>query len=158
MRTRRLVVAITLTAIGLSGEAAADEDAVYFIGGFGTPVGISGIEGVHLFGSTFELAIGVGLGFAALASSPKVPNAVQWAAMPRLHIGDGHNSFTVGAGISGGEVRDSLYVIWANIEIGGEVWSSDGLALRYFAGYGHGFANGDDFNIPYVGGGIGYHY
>jgi hypothetical protein len=146
--------------------------AIYYVGGFGTPVGAGGGELVEVLGSGFEMTLGVGLGMAAAAAEPKLQaNVLQWAAMPRLRFGgDRERAFTIGVGISGGGYGSSpdcnlivqlacsyliRYVIWANIEVGREIWSPDGWAFRYFAGYGHGFANGGSFNIPYLGLGIG---
>ena len=136
------------------GHVALADTAVYCIAGVGTPVGLGGGEIVQGIGSMFEMTVGVGIGLAATASGATLPNMLQWAAMPRLHLGDRSNALTIGAGVSGGGVRD-LYVVWANIEVGSEVMSPDGWAFRYFFGYGHGFASGDSFNIPYAGVGIG---
>ena len=59
-------------------------------------------------------------------------------------------------------------VLWANFELGGELWSTGGFAFRYFFGYGRALlatpttAHPDlDWNIraydvPYVGLGFGY--
>lgn len=149
--------------------------AVYYVGGLGTPVGVGGFEGVQVFGSGFEMTVGLGLGMAAAAAEPKLKaDTLQWAAMPRLRFGvDQDRAFTIGAGISGGGYGSSpdcnlitalacdypiRYVIWANVEIGREAWSPGGFAFRYFAGFGHGFASGDSFNIPYFGVGFGYHF
>ena len=148
--------------------------AIYGIWGPGSPVGIIGVEGVQRFGSHFEIATGFGFGAAAAGSEPHagLGHAFQWALMPRLRFGDDTRAFTMGAGMSGGQygggwlsscVEDPCattypthYVIWSNVEIGYEHWWSSGFAMRFFAGYGHGFANGDSFNLPYFGLGVGY--
>jgi hypothetical protein len=155
--------------------------AVYLILGFGSPVGGSGLEGVQRFGSHFELAAGFGVGDAAASSEPHagLGHFVQWALMPRLRLGDDATALTVGAGISGGEYGDGFlrdffqfcnedqcptanppyptqYVIWSNFETGIEHWWRNGFAIRVFAGYGHGLASGNSFNLPYLGFGLGY--
>ncbi len=63
------------------------------------------------------------------------------------------------------------YVLWGNLEVGGEYWSAGGFALRYFFGYGSLLTPGglkcppDVFDcgpdsrglkIPYGGIGLGY--
>ena len=155
--------------------------AVYLMFGFGSPLGGLGLEDVQRFGSHFELAAGFGIGEAAASSEPHpgFGHIVQWALMPRLRLGDEATALTVGAGISGGEygagfLRGFLqfceedpcpttnppyptqYVIWANFETGLEHWWRNGFATRVFAGYAHGFASGDSFNLPYLGFGLGY--
>lgn len=154
-------------------------DAVYLILGFGSPVGGAGLEVVQRLGSHFELAAGVGIGDAAANSEAHsgLGHVVQWALMPRLRLGDDATALTVGAGISGGEYGDGFlrellafcdegpcpnppyptqYVIWTNFEAGFEHWWRNGFAMRFFFGYGHGFASGDSFNLPYLGFGLGY--
>jgi hypothetical protein len=154
--------------------------AVYLMLGFGSPVGGFGLEGVQRFGSHFELAAGFGVGDAAANSEPHtgLGHVIQWALMPRLRLGDDTTALTVGAGVSGGEygygfIRGFLqfcdedpcpttppyptqYVIWSNLETGLEHWWRNGFATRLFVGYGHGFASGDSFNLPYLGFGLGY--
>ena len=155
--------------------------AVYVILGFGSPVGGFGLEGVQRFGSHFELTAGIGAGVAAQNSEPHpgLGHVVQWALMPRLRFGDDATAFTLGAGISGGEYGAGFlrsffqfcdedpcpttnppyptqYVIWSNFETGLEHWWRNGFAIRLFAGYGHGFASGNSFNLPYLGFGLGY--
>ncbi len=99
--------------------------------------------------------------------------------MPRLRFGDDTTALTLGAGVSGGEYGDGFlrnlfqfcvedpcpttnppyptqYVIWSNFETGLEHWWRNGFATRLFAGYGHGFASGNSFNLPYLGFGLGY--
>jgi hypothetical protein len=147
--------------------------------GFGSPVGGFGLEGVQRFGSHLELAAGFGVGDAAAGSEPHAGfgHVVQWELMPRLRFGDDGTALTLGAGISGGEygygfLRELLqfcdeepcanppyptqYVIWSNLETGLEHWWRNGFAIRLFAGYGHGFASGNNFNLPYLGFGLGY--
>jgi hypothetical protein len=155
--------------------------AVYVLLGFGSPLGGLGLEGVQRFESHFELAAGIGVGDAAAGSEPHpgLGHVVQWALMPRLRFGDDATALTLGAGISGGEygagfLRDTFqvcaedpcpttnapyptqYVVWSNFETGLEHWWRNGLAIRLFAGYAHGFASGDSFNLPYLGFGLGY--
>ena len=148
--------------------------AIYGIWGPGSPVGIIGVEGVQRHGSHFEIAAGFGFGAAAAGSAPHagLGHSFQWAFMPRFRFGDDARAFTMGAGVSGGQygagwlsicVEDpcattypTRYVIWSNFEIGSEHWWSSGFAMRLFAGYGHGFASGDSFNLPYFGVGLGY--
>jgi hypothetical protein len=153
--------------------------AVYLILGFGSPVGGAGLEVVQRLGSHFELAAGVGIGDAAANSEAHsgLGHVVQWALMPRLRLGGDGTALTIGAGISGGEYGDGFlrellefcdegpcpnppyptqYVIWTNFETGFEHWWRNGFAIRFFFGYGHGFARGDSFNLPYLGFGLGY--
>jgi hypothetical protein len=164
-----------------SSSARADEDdeprrretATYFMLGAGTPVGFVGFEGVHRLGSRLEVSAGVGAGASAGNSemNPSLGHLLQWAVMPRLRVGNDHHVLTVGVGLSGGNFgstsafdgcdsntpcAETRYVVWANVEAGGEHWLNRGFALRYFAGYGHGFANGGSLNIPYFGLGLGY--
>lgn len=152
--------------------------AIYYVGGFGTPVGIAGLEGVHRFGSLFEISAGYGIGLAASGSEPHAGfwHVVQWAVMPRLRLGNDRNAFTMGAGASGGNYGDLplcvdgppctdtspvSYFVWSNFEIGGERWWSNGFAMRYFVGYAHGWCTSSSCvsaldNIPYFGWGFGY--
>ena len=155
--------------------------AVYLILGLGSPVGGLGLEVVQRFGAHFELAAGFGVGEAAASSEPHpgLGHVVQWALMPRLRLGNDAAALTVGAGISGGEYGEGFlrslflfcnedscpstnapyptrYVIWSNFEIGLEHSWRNGFATRLFAGYAHGFASGDSFNLPYLGFGLGY--
>jgi hypothetical protein len=157
----------------VSEPARRRTHAIYLMVGLGSPVGASGFEGVQRFGSQLEIAAGFGVGAAASGSEPHAGfgHVVQWALMPRLRLGDNNGAFTMGAGLSGGQYGDiplcfdgpdcattypTRYVIWSNVEIGYEHWWQSGFAMRTFAGYGHGFASGDSFNLPYFGIGIGY--
>ena len=180
---RWFVIGAVAMAAVLDGSASAHanedheprrrETAIYFMVGAGVPVGYVGFEGVHRLGSLLEVSAGVGAGGSALNSemNPSLGHVLQWAVMPRLRVGNDHNVLTIGVGISGGNFGSTLafdgcdsntpctetrYVLWANLEAGGEHWLNSGFALRYFAGYGHGFASGDSFNIPYFGAGLGY--
>jgi hypothetical protein len=147
--------------------------AIYFMLGAGAPVGYVGFEGVHRLGSLLEVSAGVGAGGSAGNSemNPSLGHVLQWAVMPRLRLGSDHDVLTIGVGLSGGNFGSTLafdgcdsavpcaetrYVLWTNVEAGGEHWLNGGFALRYFAGYGHGFASSDSFNIPYFGAGLGY--
>jgi hypothetical protein len=166
---------------GVEEPARRRTHAVYVMLGFGSPVGGLGLEGVQRFGSHFELAAGFGVGDAAGSSEPHpgLGHVLQWALMPRLRVGDDAAALTVGAGISGGEYGEGFlrnlfqfcnedqcpptnppyptrYVIWTNFEVGLEHWWRNGFATRLFAGYAHGFASGDSFNLPYLGLGLGY--
>lgn len=129
--------------------------SIYAIVGFGTPVGLFGLEAVHRLGSIVEVAAGIGFGNNAWAVAA---NPLQWAFMPRLRLGGDHHAFTLGGGISGGNyavpkscpLAQSLgqdggcspafvalgYVLWSNFEMGGEIWNPAGLSFRYFVGYG----------------------
>jgi hypothetical protein len=65
-------------------------------------------------------------------------------------------------------------VAWGNVEIGGELRSSNGFALRYFGGYGHiivgdlvcdppatscgPYYQNDGYNLIYVGIAVGYSF
>jgi len=151
--------------------------AIGYVGGFGTPVGIAGLEGVHRIGSMFELSAGYGIGLVAAGSEPHAGfwHVVQWAVMPRLRLGNDHSAFTMGAGASGGNygafplcfddpcsnTYPVSYFVWSNFEIGGEYWASGGFALRYFVGYAHGWCTSSSCvsaaeNLPYFGWGFGY--
>jgi len=153
--------------------------AIYYLNGFATPVGVVGLEGVERVGRWFELTGGLGMGFGAAGSEPHtgLGHALQWAAMPRLRLGDDHGGFTIGAGISGGNYADFpifcgenpcttnpypvSYFLWSNFEIGGEHWWSGGFAMRYFIGYAHAWCVSNPCvsaltNLPYFGYGIGY--
>jgi hypothetical protein len=161
-------------SLALERPADAHDDAttVSYIAGAGTPVGVSGVELARTRGSTFEMTGGIGIGLAAANAHGK-PNPLQWAAMPRLRFGGDRGAFTVGVGVSGGNYGRAPncnvlgvfacsygveYTVWVNVEAGGEVGSPAGVAFRYFAGYGHGFASGASFNIPYAGVGLGYRF
>jgi hypothetical protein len=128
-----------------------------------------GIEAVHRFGSTVELAAGMGAGLAATLA--KTGDPMQWAVMPRLRIGAavGFN-LTLGAGRSGGNFADVNVVdcendcnppvhnmLWANFEIGVERWLGNGFAARSFLGYAHGLTDSPSTGagFPYFGGGMG---
>jgi hypothetical protein len=151
--------------------------AIYLLAGLGLPVGFVGLEAVHRIGSLVEITAGYGRGLSASGSQPHAgfSHSVQWAVMPRLRWGDDHNALTLGAGASGGNYGDLplcfddpcsstypvSYFVWNNLEIGGEHWSSSGLAVRYFVGYAHGWCVSDacvsaDDNLPYFGLGVGY--
>jgi hypothetical protein len=159
----------------------ARSSAVYSIVGFGTPVGFFGVEGVHRFGSWFEISAGFGEGLAAAGSAQHPPafHALQWSVMPRLRLGDEHLALTLGAGLSGGNYgaipldfecesdcnQDYAvrYVVWGNLEAGVELWKR-GFAFRAFGGYARGCttdgcggrADGAPLGIPYFGVGFGY--
>jgi hypothetical protein len=177
----RILFAVALIGVALPAWAHDDQDnvgrqwAIYAVVGAGTPIGVAGFEAVHRFGPEFEIAAGFGTGFAAVSvqKNPGFGQVVQWAAMPRLRLGDRRDAFLAGLGLSGGEYGEvswlegacnqdpqachpTHYVVWANLEVGGEHWSAGGLALRYFVGYGHGLAAGTSYNIPYFGVGLGY--
>jgi hypothetical protein len=138
---------------------------IYGVFGFGTPVGIAGLEGVHRFGELLELSVGLGNGISA-------SNALQWSVMPRLRGGDEGDAFTFGVGLSGGEyaglcigcgkddtttLNPAYYTVWANFEIGGEHLSREGFAFRYFLGIAQDIrASRASLPVPYVGVGFGY--
>ena len=148
--------------------------AVYFQIGGGAPTGIIGLEGVHRFGPTLEVGGGVGIGASASNSerNPSIGHVLQWAVMPRWRIGRDRDALTLGAGLSGGnfgkasvfEGCDSNepcysveYVLWANVEAGGEHSWRSGFSLRYFGGYARSI-NADKGGIPYFGFGLGYSF
>jgi hypothetical protein len=151
--------------------------AIYYEGGFATPVGVAGLEVVRRIGQRFELAGGLGVGFAAVGSEPHagLGHVLQWTAMPRLRLGDDHSAFIAGAGISGGNYGSIplcfddpcsntypvSYFLWSNFELGGEWWWSGGFAMRLFGGYAHGWCVSDTCvgaatNLPYFGWAFGY--
>lgn len=151
------------------------ENGVYWIFGFGTPVGITGVEAVHRLGS-MEIAAGVGMGGAASLSEANAPlrHVLQWAVMPRFRIGgDDHLAVLVGEGLSGGEYGNGAlelceeppcsfptkYVVWLNSELAIEQWWSH-LTMRYFLGLAAGCDVSDCVDghriIPYLGLGVGY--
>ena len=155
--------------------------AIYWMFGFGTPVGIMGLEGVHRFGDSFELAAGFGNGLGAEGAQPNAAfgHALQWAVKPRLRLGDDRSAFTLGAGLSGGEFSfqwlcigcganaygptsyPTYYTLWSNFEIGGEHWSRSGFAIRYYLGLAHATMLGAPpsngiATIPYLGIGLAY--
>ena len=155
------------------------DTAIYCVGGAATPVGVIGVEAVRRFGPLFELSAGFGVGFAAADSEPHAGfgHVVQWTLMPRLRLGNDRSAFTMGAGASGGNYGDIplcvdgpcssnptypvSYFVWSNFEIGVEYWSSGGFALRFFAGYAHGWCTSSSCisaadNLPYFGWGLGY--
>jgi len=156
------------------------DSAVYIATGLGTPVGAWGFEGVHRILPMLELSGGFGLGGSAMSYQKDAgfTHVVQWAVMPRLRLGEAH-AFTFGAGASGGRYAGifpcgfedespstcnppTAYVIWLNVEIGGEHWFSGGFALRYFLGLASGKAvdgqvnSAGELQIPYFGIGLGY--
>jgi hypothetical protein len=160
--------------------------AVYLVGGFATPLGFLGIEGVRRLGPIFtpqatltelEITGGLGIGYDAAQAEPHagVGRWLQWAVMPRLRFGDSGGAFTIGAGVSGGNftIRPVSFVdvpppapplsyyLWSNFEIGGEWWWSGGFALRFFGGYEHawcvsGTCYSPQHDLPYTGLGLGY--
>ncbi|HVX96130.1 MAG TPA: hypothetical protein VHK47_14560 [Polyangia bacterium] len=148
---------------------------VYGVFGVGTPVGISGFEGVHRLGQVFEVSAGVGCGISAALAQPNssFAHTLQWSVMPRLRLGDDGGAFTLGVGVSGGEYsaetgfcigcedsspgpHSTEYAVWTNFEIGGEHLNG-GLAFRYFLGLARAYsATGASNPIPYLGVGLGY--
>lgn len=152
----------------VADDLPARFNAIYGIFGFGTPVGLLGLEAVHRF-DHLELTAGGGLGL----------HGPQWAVMPRLKLGDGHGALTLGAGFSGGQYgpinwecqnaaacqTPGAYALWANFEIGGEYWDG-GLAFRCFLGLGLGYYVGSGFPtteravlaLPYLGLGVGHSF
>jgi hypothetical protein len=181
-------LALTLV-VAASGRAAADNDAsatpfesrptaLYAVLGLGTPVGLVGAELEEMILPNWALSLGVGWGAA---------NAPQGAAMLRWLGGSQWSKFTIGAGISGGQFKwmdlacfydtcptKSGTVAWGNVEIGGELRTPSGFALRYFGGYGHiiagdlvcdppatscgPYSQNDGYNLIYVGVGVGYSF
>jgi len=151
------------------GELWTLSSAVYGV------VGFAGIEGVHRFGSVFEMSAGLGAGLSAALAKSGSP--LQWAVMPRLRFGaNERNTFTMGVGASGGSIGDiplfcdeycdqerasypTHYWLWANFEVGGEHWWRNHFALRYFVGYAQGCqadsCSGSTLAIPYFGIGFG---
>ena len=149
---RVAVLALTLVVVA-SGRAAADNDgsvspfesrptAVFAELGLGTPVGLVGVEVEEMIGRTCR--------WSACCRRWGAANAPQGAAMLRWLGGSHWSRFTIGAGISGGQYKwrdwscfydtcptKSGTVAWGNVEIGAELRSSSGFALRYFGGYGH---------------------
>src|SRR3954468_10906505 len=183
MQGRYLPAVLFSTALGLWARAPAAQasdlhrtSAVNAIVGFGTPVGMAGLEIIERLGDNVELTAGVGRGMSAAEAHNG--STLQWAIMPRLRLGESwRNGLTLGAGMSGGNFGQIPftfcdehcdpepasypvhYVLWANFEIGGEHWLRGGLAFRYFAGYAHGWktdAPSGALDIPYFGSGIGY--
>jgi hypothetical protein len=141
-------------------ESVPRKTSIHAIVGFGAPVGLLGIEVAHVFGSTFEVSTGIGSGQNASVAASRgiaIGNSLQWAVMPRLRVAGDTTTFTVGAGISGGNyavirhcgfivpnedcttvfVPEAGYVLWGNLEMGWEIQSPGGFSLRGFVGYGH---------------------
>jgi hypothetical protein len=155
--------------------------AVYFLSGFGTPVGLFGVEAVHRFGRWFEISAGVGVGAeAALFAKQTGSGVLQWSVMPRLRAGSARYAFTFGTGVSGGNYAKgsgsgecyfvctdpppAQYTTWANVEAGFEMlMGREGRnAFRAFLGAAHGWADPSPVygavgspTIPYVGVGFG---
>ena len=75
---------------------------VYGVLGVATPVGFVGVEGVHRFGSRFQLSLGVGEGYQALKGGRRPLEALQLSLMPRLRLGGPRAAFTLGMGASVG--------------------------------------------------------
>ena len=151
--------------------ADARTSAGYLILGLGTPVGATGLEAVHLVAPWLELSAGLGLAFPRNRDDSR---DLQWAVTPRL-VTRGRHRLTIGAGVSGGNFayscnRDGAldcnmkrYAIWANLELGGELWGDQGFAFRYFAGLATELTPGatsgmtmDRTTLPYSGVGFGY--
>jgi hypothetical protein len=186
---RTAFLALTLV-VAVSGRAAATDNdgsaspyqtrptAIYAELGLGTPVGLVGAEVEEMILPNWSLSAGVGWGAA---------NAPQGAAMLRWLVGNELAKFTIGAGISGGQYKwwdwASFYdttatksgtVAWGNVEIGAEIRTRSGFALRYFGGYGHIIAGdlvcdppatscgpyyqNDGYNLIYIGVGVGYSF
>ena len=186
---RAAVIALTLL-VATAGRAAAGDDngrpspfesrptAIYWVLGAGTPVGFTGVEVEENILPSLSLSAGVGLGASA---APQAAGMIRWMAGGRV------SKFAVGAGISGGRYKwwdlacfddtcgtKSGTVAWGNLEIGGEVRTSRGLAIRYFGGYGHVIAGNlvcdppatscgpyyqnDGYDLIYIGVGVGYSF
>jgi hypothetical protein len=178
-----LATALTLTSGARAADAEPQDEpsqrsAAYFMLGLGAPVGGVGLEAVHRVGSLVEISAGVGLGATASGGQQDASfgRLVQWAVMPRLRLGNERHAFTAGVGASGGYFEKlqlfcdddcsspARYVLWANLEAGGEHWFAHGFALRYFVGYAFGCdadtcgssVNEQDLRFPYTGIGVGY--
>jgi hypothetical protein len=95
--------------------------------------------------------------------------------MPRVILGNDRGGFTMGLGASGGNYGELAFIcidscpdshpvsyfVWANAELGFEVWTPGGLAVRFFGGYAHGWCTSSSCvsaltNLPYLGAGLGY--
>jgi len=51
--------------------------------------------------------------------------------------------------------------VWGNVEVGGEMWTPAGLALRIFGGWAHGWCASStcvhaSTDLPHLGAGLGY--
>jgi hypothetical protein len=154
--------------------------SLYFVTGLGAPVGVLGIESVTRVVPWLEISGGLGIGLNASESEPQpsLGHMLQWSVMPRLFLSTSQVvGLTIGLGASGGNYANPdffcidcdtgptsykvSYFIWANAEIGGEVWMPFGLAARMFAGYGHAWCASSSCvsastDIPYLGIGVGY--
>ena len=156
MRSRRWAPRAAVVALMLVARVSvADDDddhsistfetkptAIYGVVGLGTPVGAIGAEVEETVMPNWSLSAGLGWGMA---------NAPQASAMIRWLGGGLRSKVTIGGGVSGGKykwtefcfdcddgpVTKSGTVAWGNVEIGGEHRFWNGLALRYFGGYGH---------------------
>jgi hypothetical protein len=151
---------------------------VYFIAGLGTPVGGIGLEALARW-SLVELAagLGVGLGVGAAAHGVTLAEKLQWALMPRLRLWGPWPALTLGVGVSWGRYAEVgvdseqdcpqciADVVWLNAEVGGELWTTSGFALRCFLGFARsvratpttsGSYIGNHYTIPYTGAGVGY--
>ena len=177
-----LLVALLAVAPSVTEDPKpALQTAVYVEVGLGSPVGVLGIESVTRVAPWLELSGGLGMGLDAAESGvpATLGNVLQWSFMPRLLLGNSLGGLTLGVGMSGGNSGDwdsnafcfydscptthALdYVVWANAEVGAEVWMPFGLAGRVFAGWAHGWCISSSClpdlttNMPYVGAGIGY--
>jgi hypothetical protein len=161
---------------------APPRTAVYMLTGFGTPVGVVGFEGVRRFVDSLEISAGFGLGLGAATNDPHptLGGSLQWAVMQRYRLGNERHAFTFGVGLSGGNYGGQwgstdwigpppppvTYVFWGNVELGGEFWSTTGLAFRAFLGGARGCpahgpcgdrtAHEAPLWLPYTGIGLGY--
>jgi hypothetical protein len=179
--TAILVALLAVTPPVTKAPEPVLQTAVYVEVGLGSPLGVLGIESVTRVAPWLELSAGLGMGLDAAESgvSPSLGNVLQWSVMPRLLLGNGLGGFTLGVGMSGGNSGDwdsnflcfydscptthALdYVVWANVEVGAEVWMPFGLAGRLFGGWAHGWCVSSSClsdlttNMPYIGAGIGY--
>jgi hypothetical protein len=105
--------------------------------GIASAVGFGGVTLARQLGRHLRLEAGAGLGLSGL----------QLSVMPKLVLGDGHDHFVSGAGVSVAFFSDSQYVsghpIWLNVDaVGYEHHFDNGIAVSSSVGLTGGLGGG----------------
>jgi hypothetical protein len=154
-------IAILVTLLS-STVARADDNTHQLTAtvGVATPLGETGLEYAYVPSSHFEVAAGLGVANLLATGDNHARPLPQLAVMPRFRASYGRVTFTLGAGLSGGQYHEGPFAwndsdwltnaLWGNGEAGARIHMKEWFAGLY-AGVGVIIAHGAVHDLTVAG-------